>query len=180
MTNLPPQSSVTGNAIQGAGTEGAGTGTGPSLSDLTEALRQRAGSDGTVPAGIAAALVEETGWNGRLLDVLGILTDDVEKMGYLAGGRRPDEVVTSLSLWAESPLSLGDIRLIVTAGGWDPEPFVVLSRAGLLRAILQAPDGSIRRIRGELAGGWVSDQLALADDTSILRAVREVLDGAGE
>ncbi|MHB1511381.1 MAG: hypothetical protein ACYCST_17615 [Acidimicrobiales bacterium] len=165
---------------QGAPAEGAKTPTGPSLSDLTEALRQRAGADGTVPAGIAAALIEEIGWSGRIIDVLGVLTDDVEKMGYLAGGRRPDEVVTWLSLWAESPLSLEEIRLIVTAGGWDPEPFVVLSRAGLLKAILEAGDGSIRRIRGELAGGWVSDQLALADDTAILRAVKEVLDGAGE
>lgn len=175
MTDLPISVSAERDPTHGADTQIADGDSKPSLADITEVLRGLAAQDGAVPAGVAEQVRSRTGWHGRLVDVLAVLTDDVEAMGYLAGGRRPDEVATSLSLWAESPLSLEEIRLIVAAGGWDPEPFVVLERAGLLEAILLTGDGSVRRIRGELAGGWVSDQLALAEDAEIVRAVREVI-----
>jgi hypothetical protein len=65
--------------------------------------------------------------------------------------------MTWLTMWVDSPLTLDEIRLIIAFGAWDPEPFVVPARAGVLEAILTSADGSPRRIRGELAGGWVSD-----------------------
>lgn len=148
----------------------------PSLPEISEALKRTATQDGEVPVGAGRRLAEEEGWRGRLVDVLVLITDDATTMGYLAGGRRPEEVALSLSLWVQSPLSLDDIRLVVASGGWDPEPFVVLASVGLLEAVLRRPDGSPRRVRGELAGGWVSDQLALADDSEILREVRKILE----
>ena len=150
----------------------------PTPEEMARALTELVGADEAVPAGVAGALRAARGWKGRLLDVLEVLTEDVEKMGYLAGGRRPDEVATWVGLWADSKLTLGQIRLVVAAGGWDPDPFVVLARAGLLEAVLEQPDGSLRRVRGELAGGYVSDELALADDAEILRVVRAVITDA--
>jgi alcohol dehydrogenase len=148
----------------------------PTLEELTEALECSLDAEGAVPAGVARQLRRDNGWGGRLIDVLEVITESPETMGYLAGGRRPDEVVTWLAPWAESTLSIEEIRLVVASGGWDPEPFAVLARAGLLERFLLQPDGSPRRIRGELAGGWASDQLALASDDEVLRQVREVLD----
>lgn len=84
--------------------------------------------------------------------------------------------MTWLSLWADSPLSVDDIRTIVSSAGWDPEPFVTVVENGLLEQFVHRPDGTLRRIRGELAGGWLSDQFALASDEEILRAVRKVVD----
>ena len=152
----------------------------PSPEELARALTELVGADGVVPAGVAGALRAARGWTGRVVDVLEVLTEDVERMGYLAGGRRPDEVATWVGLWADSALTLEQIRLVVAAGGWDPDPFVVLARAGLLEAALEQPDGSLRRVRGELAGGYVSDELALADDAEILRVVRAVIAAAEE
>jgi hypothetical protein len=174
-----PRSRAPGKVVESAAREPAGSGSDisePSLSELTEALTKRVDEEGAVPVGIAERLKEEEGWAGRLLEVLGVVTQDSQTMGYLAGGRRPDEVATWLSAWVESPLSLEEIRLVVAAGGWDPEPFVVLARAGLLGTLLRRADGSPRRIRGELAGGWVSDQLALDADADILQRVRQVLE----
>lgn len=147
----------------------------PTLADLTDELERHTDAAGGVQAGVAAQLVAERHWTGRLVDVLAVLTEDPQRMGYLAGGRHPQEVATWLALWAESPLSLEEIRLIVASGGWDPEPFVVLSKAGLLEPLLRLSDGMPRRVRGELAGGWVSDQFALASDAEILQAVSELL-----
>jgi hypothetical protein len=148
----------------------------PSLADLAQALGCVADADGVVPAGVAGRLRQDYGWGGRLVDVLEVMTENFETMGYLAGGQRADEVVTWLVPWADSPLSLEEIRLVVASGGWDPEPFAVIARAGLLEKLLRLPDGTPRRIRGELAGGWVSDELALAEDDEILRRVRQVID----
>lgn len=150
----------------------------PSLAELAEALSCSVDTEGAVPAGVAGQLKRDNGWGGRLIDVLEVITADPETMGYLAGGRRADEVLTWLQPWAESSLSVEEIRLVISCGGWDAEPFVVLARAGLLDKLLLLPDGSPRRIRGELAGGWASDQLALADDEEVLRRVRRVLDDA--
>jgi hypothetical protein len=147
----------------------------PSAEEIAEALATVVDERGLVPPGVVGPLARARGWSGRLIDVLHVVTDDAETMGYLAGGRRPDEVMTWARIWAESPLSLGEIRMIVSSAGWDPEPFVVLSRAGLLEAVLRCDDGSPRRIDGELAGGWVSDQLAEADEAQVVARVEAVL-----
>jgi len=164
-------------AASGSGQPGVPPGVvEPSLADLTQALGCAADAEGVVPAGVASQLRHNYGWGGRLVDVLEVMTENVDTMGYLAGGRRADEVVTWLAPWAESPLTLEEIRLVVANGGWDPEPFAVLARAGLLEAFLLRPDGSPRRIQGELAGGWASDELALADDEEVLRRARQAID----
>ncbi len=147
----------------------------PDDEDVVEALATVVDGRGLVPPGVAGPLARARGWSGRLVDVLHLVTDDAETMGYLAGGRRPDEVVTWARIWADTPLSLGEIRSIVSSAGWDPDPFVVLSRVGLLEAVLRREDGSPRRIAGELAGAWVSDQLALADEAQVVAAVEAVL-----
>lgn len=147
----------------------------PTFAEVREALGLLAGDTGTVPVGAARRLCEERGWRGRLIDVLAVLTEAAGQMAYLAGGRRPEAVATWLALWAESSLSLDEIRLIVADRGWDPEPFAALAKAGLLERTLVHPDGSPRVIHGELAGGWVSDELALADDAEVVRRVLEVL-----
>jgi hypothetical protein len=148
----------------------------PTLEELAEALDEHVARNGTVRPGVAAEIARETGWRGRLMDVLAVLTEDTQRMAYLAGGRLPREVMTWLPLWADSPFSVDEIRLIVSSAGWDPEPFVVVVQQGLLERLVHLPDGSMRRVRGELAGGWLSDQFALADDEEVLRAVRAVLD----
>ncbi|MHB1554771.1 MAG: hypothetical protein ACYCSX_16305 [Acidimicrobiales bacterium] len=147
----------------------------PTLEELAEALAHHVAANGTLRPGVGAQLVAENGWHGRLMDVLGILTEDTARMGYLAGGRKPEELLTWLPLWADSPYSLEQIRTIVTSAGWDPEPFGVVVRNGLLERLVYRPDGSLRRVHGELAGAWLSDQFALADDEEILRAARAVI-----
>lgn len=148
----------------------------PTLEDVADALAQHVAANGAVRPGVAIELANEKGWHGRLIEVLGVLTEDASRMGYLAGGRKPDDVMTWLPLWADSPFSVEQIRTIVTSAGWDPEPFAVVVRNGLLERLVHRADGSLRRIRGELAGAWLSDQFALSDDEEILRAVREVID----
>ena len=149
----------------------------PTLDEVTAALRERADFEGNVPTGIAWILIRDKNWFGRVTDVLRVLTDDAETMGYLAGGRRPDEVGRSLAAWVDSPLSIEEIRLVVAAGGWDPDPFGVLARAGVLETVLY-DHGSFRRVGGEMVGGWVSDELALSDDAEILAAVGRILEEA--
>lgn len=152
----------------------------PGPSQLAAALVSHVGRDGAVPSGVVRELVEQEGWSGRLVEILSVLTEDSETMGYLAGGRRPDEVATWLSVWAESPLTVEQIRLVVVSGGWEPDSFVELARAGLLERVLRRDDGSPRRIRGELAGGWESDELALASEGDVLSAARRVLEGGAD
>ena len=147
----------------------------PTLEELSDALAHHVAANGAVRAGVAAELAAERGWHGRLIDVLAVLTDDTARMGYLVGGRKPDEVMTWLPLWADSPFSLAQIRTIVASAGWDPEPFGVVVRNGLLDRLVYRPDGTLRRVRGELAGAWLSDQFALSDDEEILREVHRVL-----
>lgn len=149
--------------------------TEPTTDELRKLLEAHVGADGSTFAAAIQVIVRETGWSGRLVDVLRLLAADTERMGYLAGGRRPDEVLTWLSIWADTTLSLEEMELIISAGGWDPEPFVALARAGLLEAFLRAPDGTIRRINGEPAGGWASDELALANDEEVLAAAIQII-----
>lgn len=159
-------------------TRGATTETGtrePTLEQLADALAHHVRANGALRAGVATQIASETGWTGRLMAVLAVLTEDEARMGYLAGGRKPTEVMTWVPLWADAPLTVDQIRAIVTCGGWDPEPFAVIARHGLLERLLYRADGSVRRVRGELAGGWLSDQFALADDDQVLDAVRTVI-----
>lgn len=148
----------------------------PMLEEVADALAHHLRTNGAVPTGIAGWLAAEHGWGGRLMDVLAVLTEDADTMGYLAGGRHKDEVMTWLALWADTPFNLEEIRAIVAAGGWDPEPFVPVVEAGLLEALLHRADGTPRIIRGERAGAWLSDQFALADEREVLSGVRALLD----
>lgn len=161
--------------VNGAAPHPAG-GPEPTLEEVADALREHLAADGCVRPGVAAELVAENGWRGRLIDVLGVLTEDTARMGYLAGGHRPGAVMTWLPLWADSPFTLEQIRTIVASAGWDPEPFGVVARNGLLERLVHRPDGSLRRVRGELAGAWLSDLFAMSDDEEILREVRRVVD----
>lgn len=149
----------------------------PSLRDLSGALAEHLNRDGAVTPGAVQRLVAERHWSGRIVEVLGVVAENSERMGFMAGGRRPEEVATWVAIWADSPLSLDEIRLVASAGGWDPEPFAVLAREGLLGAFLRVPDGSIRRVRGELAGTWASDELALSDDDEVLEVARRIIAG---
>lgn len=149
--------------------------TEPTLDELSDALERHVAKNGTLRPGVAKEIANERGWGGRLMDVLAVLTEDTTRMGYLAGGRKPEEVMTWLPPWVDSPFSVDQIRTIASSAGWDPEPFVVVVEHGLLDRLVRRPDGSERRVRGELAGGWLSDNFALASDEDILRAVREVI-----
>lgn len=147
----------------------------PTIEEVGEALRAHVQRNGALRPGVAADIAREHGWHGRVMDVLGVLTENTERMGYLTGGHKPDEVMTWLPAWVDSPFSPAEIAAIVESAGWDPEPFVVVRRAGLLDRLLRRPDGSLRRVRGERAGGWLSDSYALANEEEILRAVTAVI-----
>lgn len=150
----------------------------PSYEELVDALAERTDDDGALRPGIVRELGAEKGWSGRVLEVLALVSADAETMGYVAGGHRPEEVAEAVVFWAASPLSLEEVSSVLACGGWDPDPFVVLSNAGLLDGMLHLPDGSCRRVRGELAGAWVSDTLALADDSEVIEQGRAVIDGS--
>lgn len=150
----------------------------PSVVDLQTALRAYADRSGSVSASDAHRIAREKGWSGRLVEVLELLAESDQRLGYVAGGSHPEEVATWVALWAESSLDLPDIALVLRSGGWDPDPFVVLERAGLLEALLVCPDGTPRRVDGELAGAWMSDELALAEDAEILARAKALIAGA--
>jgi hypothetical protein len=147
------------------------------LDELTAALATRAGEAGVLEAADVRDLVSEPKWGPRLADLARIVAGDDERLGYLAGGHRPEEVARCLLGWLETPLTISQIRQIVECGGWDPDPFTALAEAGLLERVLRGPDGNARRIRGELAGGWVSDNLALADRSEIVARALAALAG---
>lgn len=147
----------------------------PTLEQISQALSGHVDGTGAVPAGVARRVAADYQWTGRAAEVLAVLDESDDKLAYLAGGRRPDEVVTWLSIWVESPLSVEEIRLATSAGGWEPDPFVVLADAGLLKDFLTQPDGEVRRVHGERAGAWLSDEFALAEKETILAAVRQTL-----
>lgn len=148
----------------------------PGLGEVAEALARHADKRGRLLPGVGARLAKENSWTGRTAEVLEIFTKSDQKMSYLAGGRRPDEIVTWLSPWIESSLSIDQIDEIVDCGGWDPDPFVVLSDAHILNEFLRHPDGSPRRVRGELAGGWLCDNCALAEPADTLEAVEAIME----
>lgn len=59
-------------------------GTDPDVAALTDALADLVDAAGAVPAGVTTRLVRDHGWRGRTVDVLAALTEDTERMGYLA------------------------------------------------------------------------------------------------
>lgn len=160
----------------------------PTAAEIEQVLRYsgtRVGRGGSVAASEAARDAGEQGWDDRSEEIFGIFVSSEEQLGYLAGSRRPAEIAAAVVRWIESPLTVGQARMIVACGGWDPDPFVPVAEAGLLEGLLFEADGSRRRVHEELAGAWLSDSMALADDIEVLQAVRGLLrsgspDGDGE
>ena len=141
---------------------------------VVAALARHASSSGEVYPSALGLIDAEEHWSGRLREVLGVVMVDQETMRYLAGGNRPEEVAACAVRWAESSLAVEDIKAVVGNGGYDPEPFEVIAREGLLQEVLHLPDGSGRRIDGERAGTWISVQLALESDDVVLRRAKEI------
>jgi len=134
---------------------------------LTE-LEHRSDPDGALSHDVVDRLAADGPWEGRLWSVLEIFGADWERMAYLAGGVKPDEVATWVGIWSDSDLTIAQIRLVISAGGYDPDPFVALARNGKLEHVLADEAGAVRRINGELAGAWMSDQFAEATDEDII------------
>lgn len=153
--------------------------TQPSFSQLEAALARHASATGEVYPSSVALIDAEEHWSGRLWEVTRLVMSDQETMRYLAGGNRADEIAACAARWSDSTLEAADIKAIFSAGGYDPEPFEVLARAGLLRSSLLLDDGGPRLIRGERAGAWISDTFALSTEAEILQGVeREVAEPA--
>lgn len=148
--------------------------TEPTDEDIREALERLAHHGEVFPTSVRAAGAREH-WSGRRWDVLQVIAQDVERMRYVAGGDRPDEVATCAGRWADSTLEVDDIDLVIRSGGYDPDPFVTLANAGLLRTALLHDDGTIRHIHGERAGVWISDELALAAPDDTLARTRQMI-----
>lgn len=135
---------------------------------LLAELQRRSAPSGGVSPDVVERLAVDGPWEGRLWNVLEIFGDDWERMVYLAGGRMPEEVATWVGFWADADLTLDQIRLVISAGGYDPDPFVALARRGRLEQVLTDDAGAIRRVDGELVGAWISDQFPEATDAEIL------------
>lgn len=143
----------------------------PTVEQLRAALSRHASGAGEVFPSTLELIAAEEHWSGRLWDVVRLIASDLERMRYVAGGGRPDEIAECAGRWAESGLSLDDIALVIGAGGYDPDPFVILAEAGLLLPALHNDDGSERLVGGERAGAWISDELALlAPEETVERA----------
>jgi hypothetical protein len=147
----------------------------PDVENLQAALaRHASGTDEVFPSALALIDAEEH-WTGRLWDVTRLVMANQERMRYLAGGDRPDEIAACVARWSESELELADIEMIFAGGGYDPDPFAPLARAGLLYPALHLSDGSPRFIRGERAGAWISDSFALSSPREILEGVERAI-----
>ncbi len=142
--------------------------------DLRDELARHVGFDGAVPARVVELAARDGNWEGRLWEVLRIVAADRDRMAYLAGGLRPDEVATWVEFWAEADLGLDQVTEIVAAGGYDPEPFEALARHGLLERALRDAGGAPRRIDGEPAGTWISDRFAAAEPDDVVAWAREL------
>jgi len=146
-----------------------------SANDLRRELHRHAGFDGTVPIHITSLVAKDGPWDGRWWEVLEIVASDHDRMAFLAGGLLPDEVADCVARWVDSPLAVPDIAAVIEAGSYDPDPFAVLARRGLLRALLRDPSEEVRRVEGELVGRWISDQFADADDTDIVSWAESII-----
>ena len=144
------------------------------IEDLRAALAAHT-RDGEIFPSVIRALAAQEHWSGRLWDVLAVLAEDQETMRFAAGGDRPDEIATCAEQWAASDLDADQLRLVLRSGGYIPEPFTALARAGLLNRVLSDASGEVRRINGERAGTWVSDELALLSPEATIDAVRRAI-----
>jgi len=151
----------------------------PTVEELEAALARHASGDGEVFPSALKLIAAEHHWSGRLWEVLGQLATDVETLRYAAGGDRPGEIAQCAARWADSALDIEDIALILRCGGYDPDPFLTLSQAGLLHAALSNDDGTLRRVNGERAGTWISDELALASSEETIERVRLMIANIG-
>lgn len=138
------------------------------VQDLRGALHTHAGFDGMVPARVIDVLAATGPWSGRVWEVLRIVASDHDRMAFLAGGLRPDEVADCVERWAACALSVADIAAVIDAGSYDPDPFTVLAAHGVLDQVLRDGDGAVRHLDGEPIGRWVSDQFADAEDAEVL------------
>jgi len=134
---------------------------------LNEALQRHADGRGVVPTDIVERLRREGPWDGRRWDVLQVVGDDGARLAYLAGGLLAAEVATCVELWSTSALTVDQIRAVVGAGGYDPDPFGVIAAEGLLDQVLAGDGGRPGHIGDELAGAWISDQLAASSDEEV-------------
>ena len=154
--------------------------TEPSVDQLRTALARHASSAGEVFPSAVSLIAAEEHWSGRMWDVLGLVAADIDTMRYVAGGVHPDVIAECTERWSDSPLSLEDIALVLACGGYDPDPFVTLGAAGLLRTALCYDDGSHRLFHGERAGAWVSDELALASPDEIIEQTGRMISDTGQ
>jgi hypothetical protein len=152
----------------------------PSVEQLGVALSRHASSTGEVFPSARGLIEAEEHWSGRLWEVTCLVMDDQETMRYLAGGNQPGEVAACAARWCESGLGLDDMKLIFACGGYDPEPFETLARAGLLQRVLWTDDGTCRAVAGERVGTWVSDTFALSSEPEILAGVQPLLEASGQ
>ncbi len=149
------------------------------VQDLRGALHTHAGFDGMVPGRVVEVLTGTGPWSGRVWEVLRSVAADHDRMAFLAGGLRPDEVADCVERWVDSALSVADIAAVIDAGSYDPDPFTVLADHGLLDQVLRDGAGAVRHVDGEPIGRWVSDQFADAGDAEVLAwAQRLVADPA--
>ncbi|MDA8266771.1 MAG: hypothetical protein M0013_00135 [Actinomycetota bacterium] len=147
--------------------------------DLQGELTRHVGFDGAVPARVVELVARDGAWEGRLWEVLRIVAEDRDRMAFLCGGLHPAEVATWVGFWAEADLEVDQVAAIVAAGGYDPEPFEVLARHGLLDRALRDGAGMARRIDGELAGTWISDRFATTAPDEILAWAEQFPEQAG-
>jgi hypothetical protein len=151
------------------------------MSDFTvaafeAALARHASSRGEVFPSAIGLIEAEEHWTGRLWDVARLVMHDQETMRYVAGGNRPDEVAACVAGWSESTLNLDEMKMVIEAGGYDPDPFEPLAKSGHLGVALY-DHGEVRQIHGERAGAWISDQMALSSDGEVVSRVLEAIGG---
>ncbi|MDA8043744.1 MAG: hypothetical protein M0Z30_00665 [Actinomycetota bacterium] len=145
------------------------------VQELQGALARHASGGAQVYPSALALIDAEDHPTGRVWEVARIVMADQERMRYVSGGNHPEEVADTVARWAESHLSLGQMSIVMDAGGYDPDPFEPLATAGQLDHVLR-DGGSIRVIQGERAGSWISDQMALTPDAEIVARVLQAVD----
>ncbi len=152
----------------------------PTVEALKAALARHASANGEVFPSALKRIAAEEQWAGRLWDVVRLIASDVDTMRFEAGGDRADEIAECAGRWAESSLSLDEIELVLACGGYDPDPFTVLAREGLLRPALRTEEGTVRLVNGERAGVWISDELALSAPSEIVDRTRRIISEVAE
>jgi hypothetical protein len=147
----------------------------PTVEQFQAALARHASGTGGIFPSCLELIDAEEHWSGRLWEVARLVMTDQETMRYLAAGNRADEVASCAARWSESALRLDEIKMILSSGGYDPEPFEALARAGLLYPALHVEDGGPRIIHGEKAGAWISDTFALSSQEEVVTGVERAI-----